>query len=213
MLPDNHLSDPRVFGPGLWYSLHRSGIRANTDAKKQIFVTDLKDLPDDIPCKGCGDHIRAYIVDNPIEVYWNVYDEHGDDIGMFKWTWTFHNAVNSRLGKPFMPWDTAYLMFKNPADVVCTSTCDESPADPVMAKVSSPHMSTGGIVHNQVPTTPNFRITAGPGARPIPSFAASTQQEVFVKQSPTPKSTTTTAKPLASPPANTGMFSFFSRRV
>ena len=43
----------------------------------------------------------------------NLVDEKGHSIGLQKWSWQFHNAVNLRLHKPFVSWQNALAMFYN----------------------------------------------------------------------------------------------------
>ena len=44
---------------------------------------------------------------------------------MFKWSWKFHNSVNSRIGKPVLDWDTTYNLYSDPGVMVCTKSCDQ----------------------------------------------------------------------------------------
>jgi hypothetical protein len=53
-------------------------------------------------------------------------------LGLFIWTWKFHNAVNTRLRKPVMSWDTAYSLYselQNNNNLVCSKTCLQADND------------------------------------------------------------------------------------
>jgi hypothetical protein len=59
---------------------------------------------------------------NPISEYWN-QRYNNEDVGMFKWSFNFHNAVNQRLNKPIMDWSTAYNLYSKAVVTYCTKTC------------------------------------------------------------------------------------------
>lgn len=115
---DSHISDPKVFGPGLWYSIHTTSINLNEDC----FIDYIKVTVANIPCMTCRKHATEYLKDNPVLDFKGIKNDIGELIGMFKWTWTFHNAVNKRLGKSQMDWNTAYNMYTN-TDALCSLSC------------------------------------------------------------------------------------------
>ena len=63
-----------------------------------------------------------YINNNPFESYWDLKDGYGQDIGMFKWGWKFHNAVNVRLLKKLFSWENAYAIYYNSSSI-CSKDC------------------------------------------------------------------------------------------
>ena len=87
-----------------WNTIHIKARNANTKNKKDEFVKYMKYLADHFPCPDCIGHIRNYINKNPIENYYDI-KENEKDIGLFKWSWEFHNEVNKRLGKKIMSWE------------------------------------------------------------------------------------------------------------
>lgn len=97
-------NNPKILGPGKWDSIHDLScfISNIDDANKSIY--GIKKIIYSIKCE-CVDHAINYINENPIENSIGEPDEHGYYIGIAKWTWSFHNAVNIRLGKQWMPWD------------------------------------------------------------------------------------------------------------
>lgn len=116
------ITDPRIFGPGLWYGIHITAWYAKTEEEKRAFVKYMEHIRDTIQCLSCRDHCASYMEQNPISDYWN--QRYNDvDVGMFKWTFNFHNAVNQRLNKPIMDWSTAYNLYSKAVVSYCSTTC------------------------------------------------------------------------------------------
>ena len=80
-----------VWGPSTWKLLHT--IAATTD-NPPAFVQLLRMLPVTLPCLECRQHCSEYFSSNPPES--SVRDIESASI----YVWEFHNAVNTRLGKP-----------------------------------------------------------------------------------------------------------------
>jgi hypothetical protein len=119
------LANPKVFGPGAWLVIHTLAYEAKTRDKKVSFERDMKTICDGLMCNTCSHHCNKYQEQNPIRDYWNIKDQNGEDIGMFKWSWAFHNAVNVRLGKPVMDFKTAYQLYSKNSPAVCTQNCGD----------------------------------------------------------------------------------------
>jgi len=107
-------------GPGIWFKIHMDGIAAVTQSLKDSFVVNINTLCDGFKCKHCQPHFRKYISMYPIENYFNIKDKKGRDIGVFQWTWEFHNAVNLRLGKHQPTLEEAYEYYTNNTIGACT---------------------------------------------------------------------------------------------
>ena len=105
------VSTPETIGPGLWISIHLKAKHAIDDKSKEEFIDYMYMLSAEFPCGKCRGHLQEYLRDHPFEPYMNLVDEKGNPIGMMKWSWTFHNAVNLRLHKPFVSWQNALAMF------------------------------------------------------------------------------------------------------
>jgi hypothetical protein len=116
------LSDPVKLGPGIWYTIHIKAKLATNEKAKQEFVDYMYLLHDEFPCLNCRKHIQEYMSSHPFDLFENMTNENGKEIGMFKWTWMFHNAVNTRLNKPYLDWETAREMYNIDYDniVPCT---------------------------------------------------------------------------------------------
>jgi hypothetical protein len=116
------ISNPSTFGPGIWYCIHMMARDCNNEQKKMKFKEFIEQVIHNLPCQTCTDHATEYYRSHPLNDYWNI-KEHGEDVGLFKWTWTFHNAVNNRLNKPYISWENAKMLYSK-EDGVCTSECD-----------------------------------------------------------------------------------------
>lgn len=116
-------SDSKIWGPGVWFTLHVYALDADTYEKIINFIYYVKLLLPKLPCDKCREHALQYLENNPIENYFYVKDNEGIRRGMFKWTWTFHNAVNTRLGKMVIDYDTAIDIYEDPA--ICTDSCSQ----------------------------------------------------------------------------------------
>lgn len=89
---------PSVWGPVLWPILHWLSVRAGqgkslvkcrADEKREIgwLFTHLETI---VPCVECKKHIEDYRKANPLPLEARDFEA---------WVWTFHEAVNQRLGK------------------------------------------------------------------------------------------------------------------
>lgn len=122
-------SDPTIIGPGIWFVIHRTARDAVNGETINEFISLMNRLRYSFPCQKCRRHIDEYMSTHPFEPFFNLTDREGIKIGMFKWSWLFHNAVNTRLGKPYVDFETALRLF--PEDVteisaaVCTKGCGE----------------------------------------------------------------------------------------
>jgi hypothetical protein len=120
----NKISNPNTFGPGIWYCIHTMAKDATTEEKKIKFKSFVEQVISSLPCQTCLDHAIDYYKSNPLDRFWNI-SEDGEQIGLFKWTWTFHNTVNNRLKKPFVSWENAKMLYSKDTGV-CTSSCGDT---------------------------------------------------------------------------------------
>lgn len=125
------LSDPTKFGPLMWYLIHNMSLQLDQDT----FIRVLPIIIELIPCPNCRNHAKEYLSTNSLDLYKDIHNEdNGELVGMFKWTWKFHNDVNIRLNKPLVDFDVAYKMYnhndrKDKDELVeaCESLCGLSP--------------------------------------------------------------------------------------
>jgi hypothetical protein len=98
----DRLKDPKVIGPGIWYIIHLKGMIAKDISTKVSFIKLINELSVNFPCLKCRNHINEYLEHNPITLATLNEPE-----GLFKWSWEFHNAVNKRLGKNIIDYQSA----------------------------------------------------------------------------------------------------------
>lgn len=185
---ENPDTDPKKFGPGIWFLIHHNAALAITQRKKEDFEEFMRDICANLPCLNCRSHCGDYLSSHGMGPYWNKKDENGRDIGLFVWSYEFHNAVNKRLGKPLYSYDTAYGRYVRNDNAVCSATCGQgssshdssssqqravtSSVKPVPAYTGlinpplfaiSPHKSGAAAVSSAVS---GFKLPSKPQARP-----------------------------------------------
>jgi hypothetical protein len=122
-------TDPKYIGPGTWNTIHLLASQARTKAQQTRFIAEMKSICTNFPCPVCRGHCGDYIRTHPMEEYLDLKVQVGSEklnIGMFVWSWKFHNAVNARLKKPIMSWDTAYNLYMGEGSLVCSASCSEA---------------------------------------------------------------------------------------
>jgi len=105
--------DPTVWGPGFWDTIHFTAFGypsdpndTDKDAYKKFIVQFVKILP----CDKCSKHANEYIsVISDFE--WSKILKTQDSF--IKWTWSFHDHVNTTLGKVSPKLDTFTKDFIN----------------------------------------------------------------------------------------------------
>lgn len=125
------ITDPKIIGPGIWVQIHIMGVLAVDEKGKQKFIDFMWFQAETFPCENCRKHINQYLQSHPFDHLYNAKNDEGEEIGMFKWSWMFHNTVNTRLRKPYMDWNTAWEMYKGYRQgvVPCTENCGDDKPD------------------------------------------------------------------------------------
>ena len=119
------LSDPEVVGPGNWWLIHVKAKAATNDVLTDDFIDHMYFLAENFSCGNCRKHIQQYIESHPFDDLKNLRNDEGERIGMFKWSWLFHNAINTRIGKPYVEWETAVEMFYQDQEI-CSKNCEKA---------------------------------------------------------------------------------------
>jgi hypothetical protein len=88
-----------------WDRIHKLAVNAHSDNLKEEFEKYIRYLASNFPCPRCQPHILERMLSHPIKNYYYMLDEKGRDIGLAKWSWEFHNAVNERTGKQKFSWE------------------------------------------------------------------------------------------------------------
>jgi len=124
-LPD--FTNPKYIGPGVWFSIHTLARRATTYETKKAFVAYMNELRTAFPCPTCRGHLNKYLDTHSFEQYWNIRQAStGEDIGFFRYAWEFHNAVNIRLKKPLMDFETAKALYYDGDSGTCAADCADA---------------------------------------------------------------------------------------
>ena len=162
------LTDPRWFGPGKWDTIHSLAADAIDDRRKEFFLYFIHHLTSNLKCSVCRGHAMEYVLSNPPEDFLDLQDDSGREIGLFKWSWIFHNTVNRRLGKQEIDWPSVYRIYL--ADPqgnkhICIRNCGEtiekedgSLYEPPLPNPPSPRNRVLGTIRQEETTYPmSFR--------------------------------------------------------
>ena len=102
---------PEIFGPGVWLMIHVLAIDSINDLAIDFFIEWIHKIIYRLSCKFCVKHAHDYLMLHPIEKYRGITNRYGTPDGMFRWSWEFHNNVNTRLGKDVINYDIAYNLY------------------------------------------------------------------------------------------------------
>ena len=94
--------DPSVVGPDIWKEIHNLAIDVVDQKSEEIFTKYIEDISNNFPCGMCKKHINKYIKSHPFPGEYTKY---------FKWSWIFHNTVNVRIGKNYIPWNKVLSIY------------------------------------------------------------------------------------------------------
>ena len=95
-----------VWGPRGWRWLHNLAIsfpRRPTTVDRHVAARRVYEFIGRLPCQECRKHSSAYLDSYPPDLT----DTHTFQV----WVWSFHNAVNRRLGKPLFPFSAYQQMY------------------------------------------------------------------------------------------------------
>lgn len=87
-----------------WDRIHQMAVNATTKSNMDEYKKYISYLSYNFPCPKCRPHIQRRLREYPIDSYYGMTDDQGREIGVAKWSWEFHNAVNERLGKHIVTW-------------------------------------------------------------------------------------------------------------
>lgn len=155
------VTDPKLSGPPVWYIIHSTAFASRDRESTERFICTMKNICNNFPCKHCKGHCQDYINKHPIEKEpESSYD--GKKTTMFMWSWKFHNAVNQRLNKPIINFETAYKLYdtSNPDNAICSKNCEEAGGVSLVSNVEEQPKSvlTKGYIASNSPKTPSNTI-------------------------------------------------------
>jgi len=109
-------SDPKIWGPAFWFSLHVSAAHY-PEEPSQIVRERMKQrimaIPYEVPCAICRPHASAFIESYRDKLDQVVSNKH--ELGKFYVD--FHNKVNKRYNKPEWTYEQAYKVYSGQAKV------------------------------------------------------------------------------------------------
>lgn len=101
------------FTPGIWYLWHKLALEAVDDESISCYIWMVRNTISTLTCR-CKSDAQEYLNNNPPENYVQIVDDQQIPIGMFVWSYLFHNFVNSKLNKPIMDYNSALLLYLPP---------------------------------------------------------------------------------------------------
>jgi len=110
-LNDSLPSDPKVWGPSLWFFLHVSSAYYPLDPSpivRERMKNRILALPYEIPCEKCRTHALAFIEGNRD----NLNDIVSTREKLFNFYVDFHNKVNERYGKDTWTYKKAFDYYR-----------------------------------------------------------------------------------------------------
>ena len=98
--------DRKIFGPGMWISIHILAYDAKTKDDQLSFCKIVRTLCSNLPCHNCRAHATEFIDNNPPEILTSDTDE----TAMFKWSCDLHNNANTKKipPSPLLNWEPIY---------------------------------------------------------------------------------------------------------
>jgi len=110
MLKTINKSDPTIWGPTLWFSLHNGAAKYPTSASKltkERMKGYIEGIPYILPCKECQIHASDYISNNKdnLELICSTRDN------LFNFFVDFHNEVNKRKNKKTITYEDAKKIY------------------------------------------------------------------------------------------------------
>lgn len=114
-------TNPKIIGPGAWYAIHTMAMSCEDIDSCLFFIQFLKAIIESFPCEKCRIHAMKFIEKNSLEKYLHITNDIDEHIGMFKWTWEFHNSANRGLNKPVISFAEAWKLYSVPS--ICVEDC------------------------------------------------------------------------------------------
>lgn len=107
-----------------WDLIHKLAFYCNDESTSRAYIILVTEMIAELPnsaCR-CRDHGQQYLKEHPMESMIGWTDRAGHPIGMFVWSWRFHNSVNIRLGREPLDWDSALKEHQpETCDEICTA--------------------------------------------------------------------------------------------
>lgn len=122
------ITDPKIFGPGMWLTLHILGFNSNTEVLAKSFLITLKNILLKLPCKKCREHSLSFIENTNYNIYSKMTNTSGSYIGPFKYVCDLHNNANNITNNPNISWLKLYHEYNNITNI-CDGPCSNIETD------------------------------------------------------------------------------------
>ena len=115
-IKDINTSNPTIWGPPLWFTLHNTAIKYPVIASP-LYSSNMKNfinsIPYILPCEKCKVHAINYIdtIKNELDYICNGREN------LFKFFVDFHNSVNKRNNKKEISYEEAYKIYNSNVNV------------------------------------------------------------------------------------------------
>ena len=118
-------NDPKVWGPGMWMTLHILSYKHDTLLKAKLFLSILVNLVTNLPCRKCRNHAIEFMNSNDYTPYLSMKGPNDKIIGPFKYVCKMHNNVNIILNNPVIDWLKVYKEYTN-INKKCDGPCNDN---------------------------------------------------------------------------------------
>lgn len=109
-------SDPRVWGPSFWFTLHNGAAKYPVDASPYVIErmkVYILGIPIMLPCEQCKVHATNYIEKNKDKLNQICCGR----TSLFQFFVDFHNIVNKRFNKPVLSYDQAWEIYNKGIEI------------------------------------------------------------------------------------------------
>jgi len=123
------ISDPKVWGPGVWMTLHIIGYTSNNLYKAKNFISIITDIISNLPCDKCRKHALGFVREHDFTPYMSMRGPNNLFTGPFKYICDLHNYANKLTGNSTVSWVEAYIEYNNikkNCDGPCTDIIEEN---------------------------------------------------------------------------------------
>jgi hypothetical protein len=97
---------PKIWGPHGWKFMHFVALGypdTPTDQDKSSYQRFFESLQDVLPCQSCANHYQETLRKYPIDL--------SNRESLLQWTFTIHNEVNRKTGKPLLSHEDALGLY------------------------------------------------------------------------------------------------------
>lgn len=125
LMSDLISTDPSVWGPGMWLTLHILAFESTSLLRAKLFFPTLISIVSKLPCKQCRTHALEFINKNDYKPYLNMKTSNNKHVGPFRYICKLHNNTNILTGKDEIHWMDSYKEYSNISNI-CDGQCGDN---------------------------------------------------------------------------------------